>query len=150
MFLISFGLLFILYGRLSFCSVNIDDNGDPGYECFAEYDTEISSLSSDDLDRVSELKFVFVMYRHGIRFGGIPLYDIFPNQTFPFECNVQTLVSAGLRINSDDNNIDEANNQFNFVYTDDEQFYRDSNCEFTQTADLTRKQMIDQGTLYRL
>ena len=64
-------------------SVTVEDYGDI-FHCVTDYEYEISRLSPNDADRVGELSFVMIMYRHGNRYSSVASFsDLFPESPSP-------------------------------------------------------------------
>ena len=130
-------------------SVTIEDYGDI-FHCITDYDYEISRLSSDDAERVEELSFVMIMYRHGNRYGSrVSFSDLFPDSPSPdILCNVKRVKSTYFdAYGSNSQGSGSSSFGLRLQYPFGDQRLENSNCEDTQIADNSVPQMIATGKI---
>ena len=126
-------------------AVTYDDFGDIDYQCLRELDYEISRLSSSDQELVSELSFVYVMYRHGVRHSGSDINNYFTSKDISYECNEKVIWGSTLQSGTIPG--DESEYRLEFNYVENEQPYSNSNCANTQIADAATYEMMKTGEI---
>eukprot|EP01083_Nonionella_stella_P317589 1157291_1 len=128
---------------ISYCDVNIRDNGETWMCNKNPSQHVISPLNRGDRVLVGKLKQVQVMHRHGARFNSHPITDYLPNASDTSsdrDCNVSSVTTQAMTQVTICNKFNNSTTQYVFrkAYVQDEEILQGTDCTHDQSAsDLT-------------